>query len=165
MSSGLFITSAFAAPLQTVTSGGITCGQYSRGVGFPATYWDCITPNTNTSNALAAANAANGLPTTVKTALATANAQIYLFSSPAAYASFSGGNPIVDAFGAMHTGSPNDGTATMAAIFKTAIVAQINTDMSANYSGNILQQLGRIYGPKAPVKKTYRSIFYCGRTG
>lgn len=144
-------TQAFAAPIQTVTSGGITCGQYNRGAGFPATYWDCITPNTDTSNAVTAANAANGLPANVKTALTNVNAQIYLFNSPADYASFSGGNPIVGAFGAIHTGSPNDGTATMAAIFKTASIAGVNTDLSAYYKGNILQQLGRIYGPLAPV--------------
>jgi hypothetical protein len=156
---GGLTTVASAAPIQTVTSGGVTCGQYNRGTGFPATYWDCITPNTNTSNAVTAANAANGLPSNVKTVLTNVNAQIYLFNSPTDYANFSGGSPIGGAFGAIHTGSPNDSTANMAAIFKTATVAGTpNTDLSNYYAGNILQQLGRTYGNNAPANANGDSL-------
>lgn len=151
-------TGSMAAPIQTVTHGGVTCGQYNRGAGFPTTYWDCITPNTNTSNAVTGANAAVGLPASVKTVLTNANAQIYLFNNGTDYANFSNGTAIPGALGAKHSGSPNDGTATMAAIFSSATIGGSVTSLTNYYAADTLQQLGRIYGDNAPANANGDSL-------
>ncbi|MBA4049813.1 MAG: hypothetical protein C0464_02260 [Cyanobacteria bacterium DS2.008] len=163
LGSGLFVVPASAAPLRTSTNGGITCGEYTRGAGFPATYWDCITPATNTSNAVAAANAANGLPTAVKNVLLAQNTQIFLFDSNAAYVSYSGGSVSTGVFGAVRGPMTLPGYADvirMAAIYKTATIAGTPTSMTSFYAGNIKQQLGRIHGPLGPVNLKSTDPFF-----
>ena len=163
LGSGLFVAPASAAPLRTSTNGGITCGEYTRGAGFPATYWDCITPATNTSNAVAAANAANGLPTAVKNVLLAQNTQIFLFNSNADYVSYTGGAVSTGVFGAIRGPMTLPGYADvikMAAIYKTATIAGTPTSMTSFYAGNIKQQLGRIHGPLGPVNLKSTDPFF-----
>jgi len=154
LSLGLLAGTATAAPLRTSTNGGITCGEYTRGAAFPATYWDCITPLTNTSNAASAANAALSLPTTVKNQLASQNTQIFLFASNADYVSYTGGAVSTGVFGAIRGPMTLPGYSDviqMAAIYKTVTIAGTATAMNSYYAANIKQQLGRIYAPSAVI--------------
>lgn len=164
LGSGLFVVPASAAPLRTSTNGGITCGEYQRSTqNWPYKYWDCITSATNMSNAVTLANAANGLPTAVKTVLEAQNTQIFLFDSNAAYVSFTGANVSTGVFGAVRgpVALPQLGDMVkMAVIYKTATIAGTPTLMTSFYAGNIKQQLGRIHGPLGPVNLKSTDPFF-----
>lgn len=161
-SSALFVAPALAAPLQTVTQGGITCGEYTRGVGFPDTYWDCVTPLTGASGANAAANSANGLPANVKTVLQGLNTKIFVFANTTDYAAFSGGT-ILTSWGASRSMTLNTTPSQviqMAAIFQTAPVVGVSTLMTPYYESSIRHQLGRIYGANAPTGLKINDPFF-----
>jgi hypothetical protein len=146
---------ASAAPLQKVTISGVSCGQYNSGYGtFPTTYWDCITPDTNTSQTFKLSDSAHSLPANIVSVLTAQNSQLFLFANSTDYAAFAsatastgtmGGIPPIPASVAAITGNGR-----MAAIFATVTIGGTPTSMNSYYAGNIRQQLGRIYGMYAP---------------
>ncbi|MBA4073701.1 MAG: hypothetical protein C0508_01585 [Cyanobacteria bacterium PR.023] len=148
-------TPANANPIRTVQIGGVTCGEFNRSPTiFPKTYWDCITPNaTGNPAAYSAAIAASGLATNIKTVLTAQNAQIFLFATKADYTAFTGGSGGVSPMGAIHTMTlpAPTGLSQIAAIYATNTVQTVPTNFSSYYAGNILQQLGRIYGANATL--------------
>ena len=153
--SSFLSTPANANPLRTVQIGGVTCGEFNRSpTVFPKTYWDCITPNaTGNPAAYTAAIAASGLAANITTVLTAQNAQIFLFATKADYTAFTGGSGGVSPMGAIHsmTLPAPTGAIQMAAIYSTGTVQGTATSFVSYYAGNILQQLGRIYGANAPL--------------
>lgn len=154
--SGLFVPPASAAPLRTSTNGGITCGEYLRSNStWPNKYWDCITPDTNQSAAINAANGANSLPVAVQNVLIGEKATVFLFASNADYVAFTGAAATTGFFGAIRGPVPLPqlgDMVKMAVIYKTVTIAGTPTVMQTNwYGANMKQQLARIYGPLAPA--------------
>lgn len=149
----LLSTAANAAPIQTVSNGGITCSQYSSGYGtFPTTVWDCITPATNGSNAQLMADTVFTLPASVKGVLSARSTQLYLFTNNTAFNSFSGGAAGASALGTTKLGAPGAPAVNMAAIFTTATIQGTVTPLTTSfYKGNIRQQVGQIYALNAPA--------------
>jgi hypothetical protein len=138
--------SASAAPLQTVAIGGVTCGEYTRGSGYPATYWDCITPLTNLSGGQATANSVNSLPANITTVLQTQNAKVFLFANAANYVSFTGATaPPVGALGADTSMTFLAAPTKIAAVFQTATIDGTVTSLRGNFNAHIRQQMGRIF--------------------
>lgn len=136
---GLAVSSAQAAPLQTVVKGGVTCSQYSTGfASFPTTYWDCVTPANPTGAESSIGGAANSLqtaPTNLKASLA--NVQIYTFVNAAQYHSFTGNAaPAANAFGATGT--------NLAAAFSSATQNGAAVNLTNAYTGSIVQELGHL---------------------
>lgn len=149
---------AIAAPIATVGPiNGVTCSQYSSGYGtFPTTFWDCITPAQNTSNAQAMADTVHALPANVLSVLSAKNTQLYLFANNTAFNSFSGGAATAGNLGAINAGAPSAPTVNMAAIFSTANIQGTVTSLTGYYAANTRHQVGQIYALNvaSPLKST-----------
>ena len=156
------LASAFVradVPITTITQGGVTCGEFARGAGFPATYWDCITPTTGGSGQpeFVVANTASALPVNLKAGLQAANTQLFVFATSAAYTSFTGAASASSLMGDIASISVKGSQAKVAAIFATATIGNLPTNLKPYYAGIARFQLGRIYGTYvavAPLKPT-----------
>ena len=155
----LLSTSAMAAPLTTVTQGGVTCGEYTRGAGFPDTYWDCITPATggSTQPEWVVATTANALPATLKAGLSGVNTQIFVFANSANYTAFTGAASAATLMGDITSMNVKGAPAKVAAIFSTATIGGTVTNLTPYYKGIARFQLGRVhstYVVASPLKPT-----------
>lgn len=138
---------ASAAPLQTVTQGGVTCSQYATNYGkYPYTVWNCVHPNAPTTVESNMGSIVRNIPagpiptylTNNNSANLNSHVQLYIFTDRNAYASFfSVTAPAANALGARTTNA--------AAAFSTATINSVVTDLTNYYNGHLLQQIGRLW--------------------
>ena len=144
----LTATPAAAAPLQTVTQGGVTCSQYATNYGkYPYTIWNCVHPSAPTTLETNMGSIVRNIPagpiptflTNNNSANLNSHVQLYIFTNKTAYANyFSVAAPAVNALGA-------NKTQNVAAAFSTATINGVAADLTSYYNGHLLQQIGRIW--------------------
>jgi|GEM_PF-4887849 len=139
-------STASAAPIQTITRGGVTCSQWAAKPTWPTTYWACVNP-ANPSNAeFAIVNGAFNISATPKTTLSANGVQIYAFNTPADYAAFTGAaNPGPGAMGAALTAANLTGAPVAAAFFSNTING-VNTNISNYTAFGVASSAGQMYG-------------------
>ncbi len=143
----LTATPAIAAPLQTVTQGGVTCSQYATNYGkYPYTVWNCVHPSAPTTVESNMGSIVRNIPagpiptylTNNNSANLNSHVQLYIFTNRTAYANFfSVAAPAANALGAR--------TSNAAAAFSTATINGVVTDLTNYYNGHLLQQIGRLW--------------------